>query len=144
MGRLNVAFDYRGARFVLVDSASATLDERVWDLLRGQLAGTEPKTRLVAMHVPPLDPEGLRDAGFASRSEGAKVLSLLSQGGTDLMLHGHLHTLRFGGNAGIDSVISGNGGVGISDQLDGVGMHYLAIDVDPSGERCDVGVVRVE
>lgn len=144
VGRLNTAFDYRGARFVLVDSASATLADRVWDFLDEHLAGSYPPLRLMAMHVPPLDPQGLRDAGFTSRDEGARVLARLVDGGVDLLLAGHLHTLRFSGNAGIQEVVSGNGGVATGDRFDGVGMHYLDVAARPDLERFDVQVVRVE
>ena len=143
VGRLNAAFDYKGARFLLVDTASATVDERVYRFLREQLSAAGPALRVAAMHVPPLDYEGLRDAGFSSRSEAGRMLSLLAGGGADLLLCGHLHTLRFSGNAGIEVVVSGNGGAGIADRLDGTGMHYLSVLARPAEEKVEVSVVRV-
>ena len=143
VGRLNFAFDYKGARFVLVDTASATVDEKVYAFVKDQLSGAGPALRVAGMHIPPLDYEGLRDAGFSSRDEGARMLSLLADGGTDLLLCGHLHTLRFSANAGIPVVVSGNGGVGTADRLDGTGMHYLAVEAQPADQRLEVGVVRV-
>jgi predicted phosphodiesterase len=143
VGRLNVAFDYKGARFMVLDSASATLDERVYQFLGGQLAGTEPALRLVALHVPPMDYEGLRDSGFSSRDEGAKLISRLVNGGVDLLLAGHLHTLHFTSSGGIEVVVSGDGGVGAADPFDGVGMHYLDVSARPDEGRFDVEVVEV-
>jgi hypothetical protein len=36
------------------------------------------------MHIPPLDPTGVRNGAFASRSEAAKLLARLAEGGVDL------------------------------------------------------------
>ncbi len=143
VGRINVAFDYRGTRFVLVDSASGTLDPRVHQRMADWLGDTGPGLRIVAMHLPPFDYEGLRDGGFNSRTEGAKVMSRLSSGGADLLLSGHLHTLRFSSMAEVPTVVSGCGGVGFGMRLDGSDLHYLAIDVDPGREALTIGLVEV-
>lgn len=143
IGRINVAFDYRGARFLLLDSAAATLDSRVYDFLDARLAGREPALRITAMHVPPLDFAGLRDAGFASRAEAAKLISRLADAGVDLLLAGHVHSLRFYGSGGFQVIVSGDGGVGVADRLDGTGMHYLAITARPGAGTFEASVVRV-
>ncbi|MGC4114546.1 MAG: metallophosphoesterase [Myxococcales bacterium] len=143
VGRLNFAFDYKGARFVVLDTAAATVSDRVYTFLDGWMAKPGAALRVAGMHIPPLDYEGLRDAGFASRAEGAKMLSKLTGGGTDLLLCGHLHTLRFSANAGMQVVVSGNGGVSIADRLDGTGMHYLSVLARPDEEKLEVTVVRV-
>ncbi|HEY3449562.1 MAG TPA: metallophosphoesterase [Myxococcales bacterium] len=143
VGRLNFAFDYKGARFVVLDTAAATVSERVYGFLGDWLGKDGPALRIAGMHIPPLDYEGLRDAGFASRAEGAKMLSKLADGGADLLLCGHLHTLRFSANAGIQVVVSGNGGTDIADRLDGTGMHYLSVLARPDDEKLEVTVVRV-
>lgn len=144
IGRLNFGFDYKGPRFLLLDTASATLDERAWELARAWLSADEPRLRLVGLHVPPIDFQGLRDAGFASRAEGAKLVQLLAERGVDLLLAGHLHTLRYSSFAGMRAIVSGNGGVGSEDKLDGVGLHFLAVDADPAAERFDVSAVELE
>ncbi|MGI5861725.1 MAG: metallophosphoesterase family protein [Myxococcales bacterium] len=143
LGRINVAFDYRGARFVLVDSASGTIDERVHQRMAEWLGEEGPRLRIAAMHMPPFDYEGLRDGGFNSRTEGAKVMSRLSSGGTDLLLNGHLHTLRFSSMADVPTVVSGCGGVDFGMRLDGSDLHYLAIDADPGREELTIGLVEV-
>jgi predicted phosphodiesterase len=143
VGRLNYSFDYRGARFLMLDTASATLDERAWSFAEDRLSGSEPATRIVGLHVPPLDVAGMRDAGFASRAEGARLAELLASSGVDLLLAGHLHTLVFTQTAGVRTVISGNGGVGTEDKLDDVGLHYLSVVVDPATQTLDVQAVEV-
>lgn len=144
IGRINVAFDYRGSRFVWLDSASGALNPRVWTFLQDHLQGTAPPVRLAAMHIPPLDFAGLRDGGFGSRIEGAKVMGALSQGGVDTLFSGHFHTLHLGGNAGVQAVVSGNGGVGFEAQWDGSSLHFLAVTVDPTLQSVEVGVVPVD
>ena len=142
-GRINVAFDYAGTRFLLADSASGTLDERVHAWIAGALGAGGPALRVTAMHVPPFDYEGLRDGGFNSRAEAAKTISMLADGGADLLLCGHLHTLRFSSAGGVPTVVSGAGGVGFTMRLDGSDLHYLAIDADPGREALTVGVAEV-
>lgn len=134
VGRINVRFEHQGARFVLIDSASGTLDPWTFGFLCAALDEAGPALRIVASHVPPLDPEGLRDGGFNDRSEAARVLAALVRGGTDLLLAGHIHTLRQTSQAGIQTWISGNGGVELGARFDGSDLHYLAVTVDaPAG-----------
>ncbi|HEY3352728.1 MAG TPA: metallophosphoesterase [Polyangia bacterium] len=141
IGRLNTTFDYRGARFLLVDSAASTIDPRARDFMAGALGPAGPALRVAGMHVPPLDWAGLRDGGFASRLEAAAVLAQLATGGVDLLLAGHIHSLHQGREAGIETVVSGNGGVSATPDLDGVGVHYLAISADPAREELAIAVV---
>jgi hypothetical protein len=143
VGRINVRFDYKGARFVLIDSASGTLDPWTFDFLRAAMGADGPRTRVVAMHIPPFDPEGLRDGGFNDRTEAARVLAALVRGGADLLLAGHIHTLRQTSQAGIETWISGNGGVERGMKFDGSDLHYLAVTVDPLADTVDVTPVLV-
>jgi Icc protein len=144
VGRLNVRFDYRGARFVLFDDASGTLDERVFAFVRGAMEAGGPPARIAAMHIPPFDPSGLRDGGFPDRSEAARLLGVLARGGTDLLLAGHIHTLIETEMAGIPAVVSGNGGVGRGAAWDGSDMHFLEVSVDPAAGTVEARPVHVE
>jgi len=143
VGRINMRFDYKGARFVLIDSASGTLDPWTLGFLRESMEEDGPAVRIVAMHVPPLDPEGLRNGGFNGANEAARVLATLVRGGTDLLLAGHIHTLRQTSQAGIAAWISGNGGVELGAKFDGSDMHYLAVTVDALAGRVGVEPVLV-
>jgi Icc protein len=143
VGRINVRFDYKGARFLLIDSASGTLDPWTVGFVREAMEADGPTLRIAAMHVPPFDPEGLRDGGWNDRTEAAKILAMLVGGGTDLLLAGHIHTLRPTSQAGIETWISGNGGVELSAKFDGTEMHYLAVTVDPLAGSVDVEPVLV-
>ncbi len=128
-GRMNVHFTFRGVAFTLVDSGSATLDPTVDAWLDGWLADAADRVHIFGTHYPPLDPVGVRQGSFASEREGLRLLSRLADGGVDLTLYGHIHTYTRFENAGIPAFISGGGGAE-QQRLDGVGRHFLAIDVD--------------
>ncbi len=141
-GRGSSSFTFRGTRFTLLDSASATLDSRVDDWLDDWLARGKSSVHVVAMHIPPLDPTGVRNGAFASRNEAAELLGRLAAGRVDLTLYGHVHSYYRFNNAGIDAHISGGGGA-IPEKFDGIGRHFLNVAVTASGVQ-GVKVVRVD
>ena len=140
-GRGNFHFAYRGVRFTLLDSASATVDPGAYALLDGWLAEGSPYVHIVAMHIPPLDPVGGRNAAFANRDEAAGLLEKLAAGGVDLTLYGHIHSYYSFQNAGIPAVISGGGGAH-PELLDDIGRHYVVVTVDDT-HVAGTEVVRV-
>ncbi len=141
VGRINVAFDYRGARFILFDSSAATLHPMVYGFLDEALAGIDPILRVAACHVPPFDPDGLRDGGFSDRMEAARLLAILASGGVDLLFSGHLHSLNHGFQAGIETWASGEGGNSNQSRFDGSEAHYLVAHVDPIRSTVRVNAV---
>jgi predicted phosphodiesterase len=142
-GRGNFRFTFRGAQFTLLDSASATIAPAAYDWLYGWLAEGLDRPHYVFMHIPPLDPAGTRAGAFASRLEANRLLSLLAGGRVDLTIYGHVHSYYAYSNAGIPAYITGGGGA-IPEQLDGIGRHYLVVDVDPTTQHTTVGLVRVD
>jgi 3',5'-cyclic AMP phosphodiesterase CpdA len=142
-GRGNYRFVFRGVQFTMLDSASATIDPMVYDWLEGWLAEGRGKLHVTTMHIPPLDPVGLRNGAFASRAEADKLLAMFAGAGVDLTVYGHLHTYYAFENAGIPAYISGGGGA-IPERMDGIGRHFLAVDVIPPGTISQVAVVRVD
>lgn len=141
-GRGNLSFSFRGVRFTLLDSASATLDPRVYDWLDGWLELGSSATHVVAMHIPPLDPIGVRNGSFASRNEATKLLGRLARGNVDATIYGHIHSYYAFQNAGIPAYISGGGGA-IPERFDALGRHFLDVTVDSRG-IAGVRVVRVD
>ncbi len=142
-GRGNFSFEFRGVRFTLIDSASATLANRVYRWLEEDwLPAGADKLHMVMMHIPPQDPAGQRNGAFASRGEANKLLAMLARAGVDLTVYGHVHTYRAFSNAGIEAIISGGGGA-IPQRLDGIGRHYLIVEADPEDQRLVTSVVRV-
>lgn len=142
-GRGNQSFEYRGVRFSMLDSASATIDPTVFEWLEGWLERGADQLHVVAMHIPPLDPVGVRNGAFASRAEAAKLLGRLAQAKVDLTIYGHIHSYYRFDNAGIPAFISGGGGA-IPERFDQMGRHFLVVDADAVAQTVSVRVVRVD
>jgi 3',5'-cyclic AMP phosphodiesterase CpdA len=142
-GRGSQSFEFRGVRFTTLDSASATVDPEVYGWLDTWLALGRDRLHIVSMHIAPIDPVGTRSGSFASRNEANKLLSRLAAGRVDLTLYGHVHSYYAFSNAGIPAHIAGGGGA-IPERMDGIGRHFLAIDVDPQTQSTTVGLVRVD
>lgn len=141
-GRCNTHFEYRGVAFTAIDSADGTVDPMVYDWLSEWLDAAKQRTHVFVTHIPILDPIGVRGGGFASRNEAAKLLSTLAEGRVDATFYGHIHSFYAFENAGIPAYISGGGGA-IPERFDGVGRHFLVVEVDPvagvtSVDRVDV------
>lgn len=143
-GVRNLHFDYRGVHVTLVDSSNATLDPSVYDRLDGWLAAGAGSLHLFGTHIPPFDPVGARNGSFRSRHEAAKLYAALADAGVDLVLLGHIHSYYAFNVAGIPSYIAGGGGASPTERLDGIGRHYLAIDLDPTAQTVQVGLVLID
>jgi Icc protein len=128
-GRASQRFVHRGVWFTTVDSAGATVSSQIYDRLEGWLAEGRGRTHVVTMHIPPLDPVGVRNGSFASRAEAGQMLALLAAGEVDLTLYGHVHSYYSFENAGIPAIISGGGGAS-EEAFGGTGRHYLVVDLD--------------
>ena len=142
-GRRNVHFQFKGVAFSLVDSGNASLDPIVHDWLDGWLDDAAEGVHIFGTHYPPIDPVGARAGSFRSRKEAAKLLTRLAAGSVDLTLYGHIHSYYAYSNAGIPAYISGGGGA-LAEKLDGIGRHFLAVEVDPASGLGAVGVIRVD
>jgi len=141
-GRFTVHFEFKGAVFSMVDSGSATVDPLVYEWLDDWLAAALGRVHIFLTHIPPLDPVGVRSGSFRSRREANKLLARLATGEVDLTLYGHIHSHYRFSNAGIPACISGGGGAW-PERLDGIGRHFLLVDVDPSAGP-EVTLVRVD
>lgn len=142
-GRANFRFVFRGVQFTLIDSGSATIDPLVYDWLDGWLAEGRDRVHVVAMHVPPIDPIGVRNGSFASRNEAYKLLRRLAAGGVDLTLYGHIHSFYEFDNGGIPAFISGGGGA-LPERFDDTGRHYMTFDIGADAGLIGSQVVQIE
>jgi 3',5'-cyclic-AMP phosphodiesterase len=142
-GRASFHFRHRGVAFTLLDSASATLDPLVDDWVDGWLAESKGDVHLIGMHIPPLDPIGVRNGSFASRSEAASLLARFAEARVDMTLYGHIHSYYHFDNAGIPAFISGGGGA-LPERFDEVGRHFLVLEVDARQGVTAVRQVRVD
>ncbi|MCA9546844.1 MAG: metallophosphoesterase [Myxococcales bacterium] len=141
-GRASFSFPWRGARFTLVDSGTATLAPRTWRSLHTWLAQGRDGFHLFMTHMPPLDVAGLRNNAFASRAEAHKLLGTLARAGVDLTIHGHVHSFHAYAQVGMPAFITGGGG-GIGEAFDGIDRHFLVIEIDPVAQTALPAVVRV-
>jgi 3',5'-cyclic-AMP phosphodiesterase len=142
-GRATYGFTFGDAAFTLVDSASATVDPTSQDTLDALLGRHRDRLHLVGMHIPPVDPIGVRNGAFASHAEAQRVLSRLAHANVDLTVYGHVHSYYAFENAGIPAFITGGGGA-IPERFDAIGRHYLVVDADPVRNVFDVALVRVD
>lgn len=143
VGRGSHHFGFQGVRFTMVDSADGTVDPRVEEQFDTWLEEARGAVHVVGMHIAPLEPVGVRNGSFSSRNEAAGLVGKMARAGVDLTLYGHVHSYYAFSNAGIPAFISGGGGA-IPERFDGVGRHYLAVEVDPSAGVRDVALVRVD
>ena len=142
-GRGNLHFLFQGVHFTMLDSGNGSLDPLAGELLARWLAAGRDAVHILGTHTPIVDPIGVRNGAFASRNEAAALLGRLARGQLDLTLYGHLHSYYAYSNAGIPAYISGGGGA-IPELFDGVGRHYLVVDVDPVQGVRGVDLVRVD
>lgn len=142
-GRGSFSFVHRGARFTLLDSASATIDQRAYGWLRDWLTLGADQFHILAMHIPPIDPTGTRNGAFASREEALALFADLQDYGVDLTLYGHIHSFYDFDNGAIPAIISGGGGA-IPERFDDMGRHFVVFDVDPQKQTFMKQVVRVD
>jgi hypothetical protein len=142
-GRGSYSFVFHETRFTFLDSASATLDPSVYGWLDGWLEAGRNQPHLAFMHVPPLDPSGIRNGAFSSRAEANKLLARLGRGRVATTFYGHIHSYYAFENAGIPAFISGGGGA-IPERFDNIGRHFLVVRVDPGAHAVTTRVVRVD
>ena len=144
LGRANFHFAFRGVHFTVLDSADATVHPTAFRWLRAYLDAGSDAPHVFVTHIPPLDPVGERNAGFSSRLQAQRLLAALAAAGVDLTLYGHIHSYYAFTNAGIPAHIAG-GGISEGERGDGVGPHYLTLDLDPSGTtKPAVTLVRLD
>lgn len=143
LGRASSHFRFRGVAFSLVDSAAGSIDPLVHDLLDEWLRAAQDRPHLFVTHFAPLDPVGLRSGALRSRLEAGRLLARLAAGEVDACFYGHVHTYLPFGNAGIPAYLSGGGGA-YPELFDGIGRHFLAVEVDPTTGRVSVAAIQVE
>lgn len=142
-GRFSFHWAFRGVHYSFIDSASATVHPTVYDWLGRWLDEAADAPHIVVTHIPPFDPIGTRSGAFASRKEAAKLIGVLGRGDVDVTFYGHIHSYYAFSNGHIPAFISGGGGA-IPERLDGMGRHFLTVDVSPTTQRLDVSLTRVD
>ncbi len=142
-GRGSFRFIHRDVLFSQVDSASATVAPLVYDWLEQWLKLGRGRVHVFTTHVPLIDPVGTRNASFGSRGEAGRLLAMLAGDEVDVTFYGHIHSYYAFENAGIPAFISGGGGA-FEEKVDGIGRHFMVIDIDPRRGLTGTRVVEVD
>jgi Icc protein len=142
-GRGNFHFRFHGVAFTLLDDASAGIDPTVYDWLDDWLEASRRDVHIVAMHIPPVDPIGVRNGSMGSRNEADKLLARLAEGRVDMTLYGHIHSYYSFDNAGIPAFISGGGGA-IPERFDRIGRHFMVFDLDSQNGITARSLIKVD
>jgi 3',5'-cyclic AMP phosphodiesterase CpdA len=142
-GRGNFQFRFHRVAFTLLDDASASIDPTVYDWLDDWLERARHDVHIVAMHIPPVDPIGVRNGCMANRNEADKLLARLAEGHVDLTLYGHIHSYYSFDNVGIPAFIAGGGGA-IPERFDRIGRHFMVFTVDAQNGVTSRNLIKVD
>ena len=142
-GRASFQFTFHDVAFTFMDSGNGGLDPLVHAWVDDWLEVAHDRLHLTLTHFPTVEPSGTRAGSFRDHSEALDLLQRMAAAGVDLALYGHIHTLLTYEHAGIPAWISGGGGA-TQEKWDGIGRHFLTIDLDPAARSADVGVIRVD
>lgn len=91
-GPITIQFTVGNASFTSFDSATRALNGLSIESLNSRLDNGGSGPRIALTHTPLFDPDNLRDDGFRSALEASRILSVLSQTNTRLLLAGHAPT----------------------------------------------------
>jgi len=129
-GAADVAFDYGGTRFVLVDTSSQTFDGAAAARLRSQAGGRPAGARLViATHTSPIDPRQGMGATYLEEGDAARLMAEAELAGADMVLAGHVHMFCSTATpGGVPLVITGGGGA-VMEALDVPGAFHHVVRV---------------
>ncbi|MGC4114195.1 MAG: metallophosphoesterase [Myxococcales bacterium] len=141
IGPTNVAFDVRGVRIVLADTANALFAPGAYSWLERSLA-RESGPALVFTHIPPFEPWGGRNHAFSNRDEAMRFVQTLSEGEATHFFAGHIHSYADYQMRGVPSTIAGGGGGGM-EALTVDGHFYTKLVVDPFATTGQVTLERV-
>jgi hypothetical protein len=91
-GPISMQFSVGEAAITSFDSATRVLNGLSVEALNDRLDAAASGPRVALTHTPLFDPENLRDGGFRSELEAARILAILEQTGTSTLLAGHVPT----------------------------------------------------
>ena len=132
LGRSDFSFLIGEVLFLVMDTSSAEYGDdqfAYWDSVLGK---ADAGVIIALMHTPPLDPAGLRDNGFSSRGQSARLMSMLSEHGVDTIFTGGIGSFANERESGIHVVSTG--GAGTLESGDNSTRHLLHVTVDPASE----------
>jgi hypothetical protein len=128
-GADNCSFAIGPLRYILLNNAWGSLDEKQYDWLKRELEANQSSFTFVFCHKPPIDPREEEFYGMEDREWAAKMHELFKQHSVTAVFSGHIHALLKHEQDGVTYIISGGGG----SKLDAKSAvhHYLLTDVAP-------------
>lgn len=109
-GPSNYAFTIGNSRFIVLDTADATLGsaQRAW--LSNELAKPKPTNLFFASHYLPTVPGERTYLKMADDVEALALMKLAKENGVNAWLGGHYHSYLLGGVEGVTYLVAGGGG----------------------------------
>ncbi|HEY3447713.1 MAG TPA: metallophosphoesterase [Myxococcales bacterium] len=141
IGPTNVAFDLRGVRIVLADTANALFSPGAYGWLADSLV-RDGGPALVFSHIPPLEPWGGRNHAFSNRDDALHFVQVIAQGGATHYFAGHIHSYADYTMRDVPSTIAGGGG-GSMEAMLGQGHFFMKLVVDPYSATQPLSMERV-
>lgn len=141
VGPTNVAFDLRGVRIVLTDTASSVFAPSAYPWLADAVARSSGPA-LVFTHIPPIEPWGGRSHSMENRDDANRFIQVLAENGATHFYAGHIHSYAEYTVRGVPATIAGGTGGGMEALL-GQGHFFLKLVVDPLDAARPVASERV-
>jgi hypothetical protein len=131
-GPTDYYFDHGGIRFVALNNSKGVVTPQQLKWLDQAL--TTKLRKIVAFHIPP---NVIREWAFHSFSMGAEELAdLLAKKKVERVYVGHIHGFDVANYKGVEYVLSGGGGAGLSAQIAPGNFHNIVlVEVEPKGLR---------
>ena len=124
-GPAEYSFEYNGVRFAIIDSSDLNVTAEQIEWMQEDFEGAEK--RVMMTHVPCYDPFGDNHTLWAESRD--RVLSLVDDGGVDVVFTGHIHAFNHTKMQATDLVISGGAGANL---VDGE-HHHVKVTVAQGG-----------
>lgn len=136
-GRSDFTFTVGDVHLAVLDTSAGGLSETQYaywsEALGGAGIGTDGVT-LAFMSVPPFDPAGARNDGFASRTEAARLVALLGERGVDAAFTAGIGSFARQDFAGVPYYATGGGGRSL-ESGSAYGQHYLRVTATPGASE---------
>ncbi len=141
-GKGDYYFDWKGYRFISVDTSDQRIGDAQLAWLRQILESSRERQVVVFTHVPPFDPiPGGNHSLLDGR--GGILMDAMEEFGVRAVLAGHLHMFYHTCRNGVEYFISGGAGGGLYAPREAGGFHHFLL-FQARGKSLDFAVIQVE
>ncbi|MEM3341271.1 MAG: metallophosphoesterase [Thermoplasmata archaeon] len=133
------SFNFKSAFFVILNNSGGSFGSTQEEWLNKTLHSPDAinaSYRFVFFHIPLYDPEPdtFHDGGLKDKTEADRILKILEDANTTLIVSSHIHGYRTGKWGNTSFVITGGGGGVLTGRdNDKDFCHFLKVNVDESG-----------